>query len=125
MPMPNAMSRPVWLLAFALSLILITAGSLMPTERLPQIAFDIWDKAQHAAAFAWLTWTGLMAWRHPRHVIPVGIGLALWGGAIELLQSASGYRQGDWADLAADVLGIVFVLAMHRLMLTTTAARPG
>ena len=54
-----------WRLTFAISLLLVTVGSLLPTQQLPDLAFDIWDKAQHAAGFGWLMFCGLMShgWR--------------------------------------------------------------
>jgi VanZ family protein len=103
-----------WRLTFAISLLLVTVGSLLPTQQLPDLAFDIWDKAQHAAGFGWLMFCGLMShgWRDGGWRLAVALGA--WGAVIELLQAWSGWRHGDLGDLAADLLGIAVVLLIWR-----------
>lgn len=103
-----------WRLTFAISLLLVTVGSLLPTQQLPDLAFDIWDKAQHAAGFGWLMFCGLMShgWRDGGWRLAVALGT--WGAVIELLQAWSGWRHGDLGDLAADLLGIAVVLLIWR-----------
>ena len=71
---------------------------------MPRQTATIWDKGQHAVGFAWLTWFGLFA--HRRRPWTVLAALLAYGGAIELLQLATGYRYGEWLDLAADGIGI-------------------
>lgn len=78
--------------------------SLLPADQLPAQAFSLWDKAQHAIAFATLGASGLLA--YPRHPGRVLLGLLLCGGAIELAQAASGWRFGDWQDWFADAVGL-------------------
>jgi hypothetical protein len=106
--------RTAWKAAFLVSLAVITVGSLLPTQRLPDLAFDIWDKAQHAIGFGWLMLCGLLAhrWRDGGWWLAAALGV--WGGVIELLQGWSGWRQGDLADLAADLAGIAVVLLAWR-----------
>lgn len=89
---------------FWLSLLGIAVASLVPVGMLPPPALNIWDKAQHATAFVWLTVLGLLS--YPAHAIRVGLGLLVFGGAIELAQAATGWRHGEWVDLAADAIGI-------------------
>lgn len=103
-----------WRLTFAISLLLVTVGSLLPTQQLPDLAFDIWDKAQHAAGFGWLMFCGLMShgWRDGGWRLAVALGA--WGAVIELLQAWSGWRHSDLGDLAADLLGIAVVLLIWR-----------
>ena len=106
--------RLAWRLAFGISLLLVTVGSLLPTRQLPDMAFDIWDKAQHAAGFGWLMFCGLMAHRWPDGGWKLAGALSVWGAIIELLQAWSGWRQGDLADLGADVVGVAVVLLAWR-----------
>lgn len=108
----HAMQR-IWPLSFWLTLIAITAASLSPIQHLPAAAFDIWDKAQHAAGFALLTGLGLKAhaWRRWHWMI----GLATYGAAIEALQQLSGWRTGDPLDWLADCLGTGTVLIANWL----------
>lgn len=104
----------IWKTVLVTSLAVITAGSLLPTQQLPDLAFDIWDKAQHAAGFGWLMFCGLMShgWRDGGWRLAVALGA--WGAVIELLQAWSGWRHGDLGDLAADLLGIAVVLLIWR-----------
>lgn len=77
----------------------------------PPASLDVigWDKANHALAFAALALTALLGRRGQGAAGLVGGMLALvaWGGALELLQSQLPPRQGDWADLAANAVGVV------------------
>jgi VanZ family protein len=104
-------------LSFWFAAVLIGVLSLMPVDFLPPQAFDVWDKAQHAGAFAALALLGLSA--YPRSCWQVGLGLLAYGAAIELAQSATGWRFGDWLDLLADLIGIILgsltVLAIRRV----------
>lgn len=90
---------------FWLSAIVMTIASLVPVTLLPGQVFDIWDKAQHAVAFAWLAL--LAGWSYPGKPLRVAACLMVYGGAIELAQAATGWRYGEWADLAADGVGTV------------------
>lgn len=78
--------------------------SLLPTAYLPSVAFDWWDKAQHALAFLLLGSLGLLS--YPSFARRVFVGLAFSGVAIELAQEATGWRYGDWQDWGADVFGL-------------------
>ncbi len=66
------------------------------------------DKVKHIAAFAALALVGRLCGRPSglNLLIVVG-GLLLYGGLIEIVQTQLPYRQGDWADLLADSLGIL------------------
>ena len=90
---------------FWCSAIALAVGSLVPIDLLPQQTTTIWDKGQHAFGFAWLALLGLLA--HRKKPWTVLIGLLAYGGVIELLQAATGWRYGEWLDLLADGFGIV------------------
>lgn len=96
----NSLIKPL----FWLSSLTLAIASLAPVAMLPPQTFDVWDKAQHALGFAWLSLIGLLAYSH--HRVRVAACLLLYGGAIELAQAATGWRHGEWADLAADGVGI-------------------
>ncbi|MBW0172189.1 MAG: VanZ family protein [Hydrogenophaga sp.] len=89
---------------FWLCLVAITVGSLLPVALLPAQSFNIWDKAQHAVGFGCLAFFALLA--YPRDPIRKCAYLLAYGGAIELAQAATGWRYGEWWDLAADGIGI-------------------
>ena len=103
--------------AFWCSVIVLAIGSLVPVDLLPRQAASIWDKGQHAFGFAWLALVGLLAYSNKPW--PLLFGLLVYGGVIELLQAATGWRYGEWLDFLADGIGIVIGtalwLVLHRL----------
>ena len=99
----TSLAKPV----FWLACITVTILSLTPIERLPEQWFDLWDKAQHAAAFFILSCLGFIAYySRPKQLMV--IGLVLLGIAIEIAQNWLGWRYGDIADVIADLAGIAF-----------------
>jgi VanZ family protein len=103
----NQLYRPI----FWLACLAVGALSLTPVQTLPHQVFDIWDKAQHAAGFAVLAFVGMLA--YPRVLIGVTLGLLGYGAAIELAQSATGWRFGDIQDWLADAFGVFTALALR------------
>ena len=103
-PLPLRVSRLIGM-AFWLACIAVGAMSLTPVQHLPPQVFDIWDKAQHAAGFAVLALLGRLA--YPRALISLVLGLLSYGAAIELAQSATGWRYGDVQDWLADAIGVI------------------
>jgi len=99
----------VWRLCFWLAVVVVTVGALTPAPYLPPQALSVWDKAQHALAFALLGALGVRV--YAARVPVVLLGLLVFGGLIELAQAATGWRTGDWWDWAADVVGIAMVYA--------------
>ena len=83
--------------------------SLAPTDAVP--AFSLWDKAQHALAWAGLTGLGLLFW--PGRWRVVAAFALLLGLGVELLQATLGFgRYGDWRDLVADAVGVLAALRL-------------
>lgn len=82
-------------------------GSLTPSPYLTPEAFDIWDKAKHAVAFAVMAGLGLLA--YPASACNVVLGLMVYGALIEVVQSLSGWRVGDWQDWLADCICLAMV----------------
>ncbi len=97
---------------FWCSAIVLGIASLVPVDLLPREASTIWDKGQHASGFAWLTLVGLLA--YGRKPWPVLAGLVVYGGVIELLQAATGWRFGEWLDFLADAIGILIGTLLWR-----------
>ena len=96
--------------AFWALLLCVAVLSLMPTGYLPPQVFSLWDKAQHALAFAALAALGLQAYPHRRWRVLAG--LLVFGGLIELAQAATGWRYGEWADWLADAVGLALGMAL-------------
>lgn len=115
---PGTLHRLVSAL-FWLYLLAILLLTLSPAPYLkPLSAFTFWDKAEHCLAFALLAWLALLAW--PARPLRLLLVLLAFGGAIELVQAATGWRSGEWADWLADGIGLVFAwlvwLPLHRFL---------
>lgn len=97
-------AAPVWLrLLFWALVVLTVVMSLMPVEHLPREA-RFWDKAQHALGFAALAFLGLQVGAsRPLRAL---WALAVLGLCIEGAQAFTGWRQGDWLDWLADLVGL-------------------
>jgi VanZ family protein len=92
-----------WNILFWMLLIVVLALALMPnTDNLPTTG---WDKANHLLAFITLGICGLLA--YPKRTVAVLLGLLLYGGLIEVLQSFTPNRSAEYADLVTDGLGLV------------------
>lgn len=96
-------STPFWLCAIAILVL-----SLMPdTKALPSTG---WDKSNHALAFMVLYL--LAARAYPQRSYALLSGLLAFGVLIEILQSLTGYRFAEWADLLADGIGVLLGAAL-------------
>jgi VanZ family protein len=97
-----------WRVALALLLGVITWLALTPAP--PPKADLGWDKLNHLAAFATLALVAVLGrcGSHGR----VGVALLAYGGLIEVLQSFTPTRVGEWPDLLADGVGIALGLLL-------------
>jgi VanZ family protein len=87
----------------------ILVGSLWPS--MPPVPGGVSDKLLHYLAYVALALVFTAAFSR-RHWLAIALGLALFGGAIELLQHwLPGQRAGEWRDLAANLAGIATGLA--------------
>jgi VanZ family protein len=81
------------------------------------------DKVVHLLTFAVLAITGRWAGVAP---LRLGVGLVLYAGATELLQSLLPIdRHGDVRDLAADVTGVLLGLFLSRVGISRVRTRAG
>ena len=88
----------------------ITYLSLRPLPRLPDVPGG--DKLLHFIAYAGVMF--IPGLRRPAIGISAALVLALWSGAIELIQPYVN-RYGEWADMAANVLGIICGFALGQV----------
>jgi VanZ family protein len=91
-------------LGWYLAMVAVTVLALLPIEHLQMPVFDWWDKAQHALAFVVLTGWALLLW--PQAAMRVALSMLVYGAGLELAQWAVGWRFAEWADLAADAVGV-------------------
>ncbi|MEJ2602203.1 MAG: VanZ family protein [Gammaproteobacteria bacterium] len=97
-----------WRSAGWLMLAVVAVSALMPWPEVPDAPGNL-DKYLHVATFLFLTvWFCGVYERWPRVVL----GLLLFGAAIELAQSATGYRYPETADMVANAAGIALGLAL-------------
>lgn len=110
-------------ISFAAALLAVLVLSLLPPASLPPVNTG-WDKADHAFGWFGLGLLGLAAW--PDRPVAVLSGLVVFGALVEWLQSLTGYRFAEWADLLADTVGVAAVALVHRLYRRHRGAgRPG
>ena len=103
--------RWFWLASGTALVLLVTWLCLRPSAGGEQL-FPHADKVQHAAAFLGLGGL-LLALFERRHYAVACIALLVFGGVIEVAQYLMPYgRSAEWADLAADALGVALGLAL-------------
>lgn len=112
------LARAGWWLAMAVVMVL----ALLPVEHLQLPVFNWWDKAQHALAFLVLTGWALLLW--PVASGRVVLAMLAYGAGIELAQWAVGWRFAEWADLAADAVGVALAWGLVRLRSWASSSHP-
>ena len=113
--------RRLRLALYALACGVLLYMTLAPGKDVPGVNM-IWDKAEHATAWAALTGTGLLLSTKRRWAI--GAFAFAFGAAIEVLQANMGLgRDGNWADLAADSVGIAAAYLAWALLRRAGRAR--
>ena len=75
-------------------------------------SFPFQDKLLHVGAFATLAWTGYLG--YPNRLLIIAVGLVGFGAGIEIVQAYVPARSTEFADLLADVVGIIIGLAATR-----------
>lgn len=112
---PGLRWRVLWLIVGWALIALLWYGSLTPAP--PKMDFDHGDKWGHLLAYFVLTlwWMQLYRRRSQQHLL--ALGFAAMGLLLEVLQGLGGVRFFEFADLAANTLGVIsaWVLAPTRL----------
>ena len=101
----NSRPRPFRLGLFALACLILMYMTLAPDKDVPGAGL-VWDKAEHALAWAVLTGAGLLLSTRRRWAI--GVFAVVFGALIEIGQATLPFgRDGDIFDFMADCVGIV------------------
>ncbi|MDG1693282.1 MAG: VanZ family protein [Porticoccaceae bacterium] len=95
-------------------LVVVGLFSVVTLEPIQHI-FDWQDKLHHLLAYAVLFWLLLGAYEQQQKLWKLAILLAAFSGLIEIAQSYTGYRQADWMDLLANIIGILVAAFLHML----------
>jgi VanZ family protein len=99
-------------LGWCAAMVAVTVLALLPIEHLQMPVFDWWDKAQHALAFVVLIGWALLLWPHA--AMRVALSMVAYGAGLELAQLAVGWRFAEWADWAADAVGVFVAWGLAR-----------
>lgn len=96
--------RP-WQVLLALLTLFVCYLAFTPMP--PKQVGMFWDKLNHMAAFACLSFTACLGFPGPwRRVMAVLLALLALGGLIEVVQAFVPGRSCEWGDLLADAVGI-------------------
>jgi len=114
MTAPSRLPLAVKFLILLVCLGVLAWLSLAPTDELPKV--NLWDKFEHACAYAVLTVVASLLF--PHRLVRVVAGCMAFGIFIEVLQATMGFgRDGDWHDAVANASGaavIVGSILLHR-----------
>lgn len=108
----------LWLACGWLVLAIVLWGTLTPeppgfiSPPLPQF-----DKFEHFGAFLFLNAWFIAAQAKRRYWWSLTVGFIALGGLIEIVQTWSGFRDGDWYDWYADSAGVLLGAAWPSLWL--------
>lgn len=92
-------------IAFVITLIAIVFLALASSSQLTFIP-DFSDKIKHFIAFLVLTFLADKSFMEGRFVVVKTLALLAFGLLIEWAQSYTSYRDAEWGDLIADLVGI-------------------
>lgn len=100
---PSALRILAWA-AFAAAVAWTFWSGLVPVSSLPRVS--MWDKAAHAVNYALLA---VLLWAATRGRRPwlSAFLLVCLGALVEVAQSLTGYRTGDWQDAVANAAGVL------------------
>lgn len=110
----------LWQVLLVLLALLVCYLAFTPMPPKPVGMF--WDKINHTAAFASLSFAACLGFPGPwRKAVTVLLALLAFGGAIEVVQAFVPGRSCEWGDLVADAMGIVAgaLIALPLLRLTS------
>ena len=99
-----------WISVTLLTLVVVTAASLWPLDKLPSIPGS--DKVHHFIAYGALMFP--TALRKPKYWFLIGLLFIGYSGVIELVQPYVN-RYGEWLDLAANAAGVACGLVVAQL----------
>lgn len=98
-------STRVWRVVLVVLVVVVSVLAVMPVP--PKELSTGWDKLNHSAAFAALTFVARLAFPAGRRAAwTAALAMFAYGGLIEIVQLFVPGRESEWADLLGDTLGI-------------------
>jgi VanZ family protein len=110
---PLSVYRRLAIGVFALALVVVAVLLLIPAGELP--ATNVWDKLEHAGAFAGLAVLGFLAFPERTSASRVALGLIGFGLVCEFLQMLVPGRESSVEDAIANAIGVLLVIGLWRL----------
>lgn len=108
--LPWQWTRGRWRAVFVAGVLAMLPLALLPFRIEEKGGFAHGDKLGHAIAFACLAYAAACGW--PGRARAIVLTLAAYGIAIELLQTLTPLRSASLTDVAADMVGVAFGLAL-------------
>lgn len=109
-PRENFIALIWWRLAFAAALVVVL---VLFSVKQPEVATVIInDKVAHAIIFFVLAALAWFAFPRQRMIGRLGIALVAYAAITECMQLFIPWRQGDFADLIADAVGILVFIGL-------------
>ena len=78
--------------------------------------FQWQDKLSHLVVYMLLFWLLLLVYGKYWSLTWLGILLVFYSGLIEVAQSFTGYRQAEWLDLLANIVGILVAALSYKAL---------
>jgi hypothetical protein len=104
----------IWTVFGVLLVCFVIYLSLAPAHSLPDFPYPASDKVNHLLAYAaMMFWFGQIFRRRPASFF-VAAGFVALGIALEYVQGSTGYRTFEYADMAANGIGVVSGLFLSR-----------
>lgn len=106
--------RPgLWLGLWAVMILAVVAGSLLPARELPPVPFHGFDKVEHLLGYALLSAYAVMLFARMRARALAAAGLVALGIGLEVAQGMlTASRQADIADAMVNALGVLAGMAI-------------
>ncbi len=108
---PLALTTMLQRRLFYVGVIAVIWVSVVPADAL--VEAGIWDKAEHAGAYALLALFGCVAYRTTAQRNRLAVSLVALGIALECVQTQVPGRVGDLGDVLANTIGVLLVYVTY------------
>jgi VanZ family protein len=109
-------SNKLYVVAFWLAMVAVLILSVAPMSPPKFNIFSWQDKFHHFAAYGVLCVLAIKSYGTQQPIWKIGLGLVSFGLGIEIIQLSTNYRYGEFMDLVANILGILFAICLSRIL---------